>query len=316
MEMVRRFSEVAFARMTSVAAVAACPEVGSLGACAQPYPPQLDQRMRDLCGVHAAQMVEEFFFLVARFLEFSPGPLLASPLLAGVIQCGSAGLQVDHRGVHSGITACFHHLVASGQTSPEHAGAVVAALSAHGTSLVGAIVGCLASDRMTYGLDKSRSNPASVLWQISRLQPGGPTVLSQLLVAALASVPTEASSLLFASRHSHPPLSPGWCCPGVFGGRPRGVAAGARAVHRRDGRRGLLQRRAGVRRQLSPKRPPVHAPRKVHAIMASAWPRECGARWRWARRFCDWRPAACDLRALRYRGHARGCGSGPGNRSA
>jgi hypothetical protein len=119
--------------------------------------------------------------------------------------------QVDHRGVHSGITACFHHLIAAGQT-PEHSAAVAAALSAHGAALVGAIVGCLASDRTTYGLDKSRSNPASVLWQISKLAPCGPAILSQLLGAALASVPAEVSRWITADRrdrtkvHRQPPL--------------------------------------------------------------------------------------------------------------
>ena len=40
------------------------------------------------------EMVEEYFFLVSRFLEYCPSQLLPSSLLGSIIQCGSVGLQV------------------------------------------------------------------------------------------------------------------------------------------------------------------------------------------------------------------------------
>jgi hypothetical protein len=40
------------------------------------------------------ELVEEFFFLLSRFLEYCPALLLASPLMGGVLQCGVVGLQV------------------------------------------------------------------------------------------------------------------------------------------------------------------------------------------------------------------------------
>ena len=107
MEMLTRFSEGVFARLADLAAFSARTEVttptrGPRAATASPV----------TRGTSAAfQMVEEFFFLVARFLEYSPSRLLASgPVMAGVVQCGAAGLGVDNRSVHSGIISCFHHL--------------------------------------------------------------------------------------------------------------------------------------------------------------------------------------------------------------
>ena len=42
-------------------------------------------------------MVEEYFYLVARFISYCPDPLLQSPMLASVLQCGVIGLRLEHR---------------------------------------------------------------------------------------------------------------------------------------------------------------------------------------------------------------------------
>jgi hypothetical protein len=156
------------------------------------------------------EMVEEYFFLVARFLEYCPALLLSNPngLLAQVVQCGVVGLQVDHQQAHAGVTSCFYHLVRAGTHAPRgasaghggagpphaNAAAVVALLSSVGGLLVGGLVQGLASERPCYGLEKDKSNPAAVLWQVAQLPPSGPQILSQLLAHALASVPLEVFS--------------------------------------------------------------------------------------------------------------------------
>jgi hypothetical protein len=50
---------------------------------------------------------------------------------------------------------------------------------------VGGIIECLSSDRPAYGLEKAKSSPAAVLWQIGGVGPTGPQMLSHLLVEAL-----------------------------------------------------------------------------------------------------------------------------------
>ena len=52
-------------------------------------------RLTDLAAFTGdPELVEEYFYLIARGLEYCPGPLLASPLLTNVVQCGVVGLQV------------------------------------------------------------------------------------------------------------------------------------------------------------------------------------------------------------------------------
>ena len=65
LNMVQRFSEIVFNRLVTLDAFS-------------------DQ----------SEMVEEYFFLVSRFLEYCPSQLLPSSLLGSIIQCGSVGLQV------------------------------------------------------------------------------------------------------------------------------------------------------------------------------------------------------------------------------
>jgi len=176
LQMLTSMSEAAFARLQSLEAFTAQPD-----------------------------MVEEYFFLVSRFLEYCPSLLLTSPLIAQVVQCGMVGLQIDHRAAHAGVSSCLYHLICAGTKPlksaprgsaplPEHTAAVIELLRSVGGVMVGGIISGLASERPVYGLEKEKSNPAAVLWQIAHLQPNGPQILSQLLGNALTAVPTAVFS--------------------------------------------------------------------------------------------------------------------------
>jgi len=177
LQMLTNLSEAAFSRLPSLEAFTAQPD-----------------------------MVEEYFFLVSRFLEYCPSLLLASPLISQVVQCGMVGLQIDHRAAYAGVSSCFYHLISAGTKPlksapsgssgplPEHTAAVVELLGSVGGLMVGGIISGLASERPAYGLEKEKSNPAAVLWQIAQLRPNGPQILSQLLGNALTEVPTTVFS--------------------------------------------------------------------------------------------------------------------------
>jgi len=140
LDMFTRFSEAVFSQLSSLDAFTAKP-----------------------------QLVEEYFYLVSRFLQHCPTSLLASPLLGAVLQCAVVGLEVDHREAHSGVVSTFYHTVAAGVESGRKAPAVASVLAQWGSLVVGGLLGCLSSEHAAYGLDKAKSNPGSVLWQISLL---------------------------------------------------------------------------------------------------------------------------------------------------
>ena len=84
MNMIQRFSDIAFSRLTNLAAFTSQPD-----------------------------MVEEYFFLISRFLDYCPSQLLQSTLLGSVIQCGAAGLQVGRLCSADGFPAWFLFVNAS-----------------------------------------------------------------------------------------------------------------------------------------------------------------------------------------------------------
>jgi transportin-3 len=48
-------------------------------------------------------LVEEYFYLASRFLDYCPGSLLSSPLLGHILQSASTGLRVEHREALRGV---------------------------------------------------------------------------------------------------------------------------------------------------------------------------------------------------------------------
>merc|ERR1712216_218184 len=48
-------------------------------------------------------LVEEYFYLASRFLDYCPGSPLSSPLLGHILQSASTGLRVEHREALRGV---------------------------------------------------------------------------------------------------------------------------------------------------------------------------------------------------------------------
>ncbi|CAN0568707.1 unnamed protein product, partial [Ectocarpus sp. 12 AP-2014] len=61
-------------------------------------------------------VVEEFFYLVGRFVDYCPDPLVASPLLSSLVRCGMVGLQLHHREAQRGVLHCLEQIVGLAMT--------------------------------------------------------------------------------------------------------------------------------------------------------------------------------------------------------
>lgn len=125
--------------------------------------------------------VEEFFFLAQRGVTFAPSPLLESPLLASIFQCGLAGMHVEHREARQGILAFFEEVVgaavedgAKDETERQRKAArrpAVEALLAPpqtGPTLVTLIVRALVGDLPSTAVDEGHGTLAGVLWKLNR----------------------------------------------------------------------------------------------------------------------------------------------------
>ncbi|CAM9622957.1 unnamed protein product [Discosporangium mesarthrocarpum] len=144
-------------------------------------------------------MVEEYFYLVGRFVSYCPEPLLASPLLGDSIRCGVVGLQLHHREAHRGVLTCFEEVVGLGVSSAgkdnssvaQYKPAVEQVLGEHGPALVRGLVGCCVGELPSYSLDAGRGSVAGVIWILYQLSP---VWLQEWLVASLKEVDTNIAS--------------------------------------------------------------------------------------------------------------------------
>ena len=75
--------------------------------------PTRTHRLTASCSWYALQLianpdvVEEFFYLVARYVMACPEPLVETTLLESVVPVGLLGLQLQHREAHRGILHCL-----------------------------------------------------------------------------------------------------------------------------------------------------------------------------------------------------------------
>lgn len=59
-------------------------------------------------------VVEEFFYLTGRVMSYCPGPLVKSPLLNSLLQCGSVGMHVAHKNANKGTLNFLEQTVSYG----------------------------------------------------------------------------------------------------------------------------------------------------------------------------------------------------------
>lgn len=136
-------------------------------------------------------MVEEYFYLVGRYLKNCPALLLVDPLLDSVVKLSIVGLRLQHREAHRGVLAFLDEFVGVGTNSAEPAYKVPieGLLRENGAAIVRGLIGCIVGELPSYALDdRNQGTPcvASVLWKLSLLCVNW---LREWITAALMDVP-------------------------------------------------------------------------------------------------------------------------------
>ncbi|CAB1115460.1 unnamed protein product [Ectocarpus sp. CCAP 1310/34] len=145
-------------------------------------------------------VVEEFFYLVGRFVDYCPDPLVTSPLLSSLVRCGMVGLQLHHREAQRGVLHCLEEVVGlamtegpTGKANPraqQFIPTVEQVLREHGPGLVHELVMCCVGEQPSYSVDGDGGSVAGLMWRISRLCPAW---LQEWLQQALGALPTKVA---------------------------------------------------------------------------------------------------------------------------
>ncbi|CAM9364111.1 unnamed protein product, partial [Hapterophycus canaliculatus] len=145
-------------------------------------------------------VVEEFFYLIGRFINYCPDPLVSSPLLSSVVRCGMVGLQLQHREAQRGVLHCLEEVVGlampeaptgkANPRAPQFMPTVEQVLRDHGQGLVQELVKCCVGELPSYSIDGEAGSVAGLLWRISRLCPAW---LQEWLQQALGALPTKVA---------------------------------------------------------------------------------------------------------------------------
>ena len=191
-------------------------------------------------------LVEEFFYLVARFIGYDcRTPLLSvrfvtrtfdsatpetytdiasyiqsPPLLSSILQCGVIGLRLEHREAHQGVLHCFEKVIDAGLDAPgtftpqlaeqrELVRSVILQPTV-GSAIVEGILRSLSGELPAYALDENHGSLTGVLWKLYLLSPAQ---LTEWAAAALGSISVEVASIpekegLMRLIASEPPQGP------------------------------------------------------------------------------------------------------------
>lgn len=157
-------------------------------------------------------VVEEFFYLASRFLDYCPDTLVGNAdLLANILRCGVVGLALEHREAQRGVLHCFERTVVVALAAWQHANAPAAAQDdgrrvddhrAHrlrqllvdrglGREIADGVLKSLTGNLPAYALDEGRGSLVGVLW---RLRLFCPTELPVWCAASLHHVPDRFAS--------------------------------------------------------------------------------------------------------------------------
>ena len=126
-------------------------------------------------------VVEEYFFLVAKALQYCPGPFVQAPAeAAAVIQAGLSGLALHHREAQKGILLFFERFVQlvtfwqqqAGQQADANAAVLGSAaqqlVEQHAPAVATAVFSLLSGDMPAYALDESNGCISDVLWCLQK----------------------------------------------------------------------------------------------------------------------------------------------------
>lgn len=117
-------------------------------------------------------LVEEYFYLVARVIQIFPIQFISSVDCNTVIQAGIVGLQLRHREAQKGILLFFERLIGMYEALAEYPNYQTnanALLAQHIPSIIYAIFSSLAGITPVFSLDENYGSVTDVLWNLKLL---------------------------------------------------------------------------------------------------------------------------------------------------
>eukprot|EP00607_Mallomonas_marina_P008849 CAMPEP_0182423906 /NCGR_PEP_ID=MMETSP1167-20130531/9990_1 /TAXON_ID=2988 /ORGANISM="Mallomonas Sp, Strain CCMP3275" /LENGTH=682 /DNA_ID=CAMNT_0024603253 /DNA_START=1101 /DNA_END=3149 /DNA_ORIENTATION=+ len=135
-------------------------------------------------------VVEEYFYLLARVLQTVPEPLVTSPQARVLVQAGITGLRLNQREAQKGILFFFERVVSLPTEMQSHQAvqtAVNALLSEYAQPLVFALFYCLSGCLPAYAVDENQGSIGDVLWGLKTLTPEG---LGNCITQILPTLPS------------------------------------------------------------------------------------------------------------------------------
>ena len=120
---------------------------------------------------NSPDVVEEYFHLLARYLEHCPRKLVESPQLTHLVGAGLMGLQMQHKDATKGILHFFERLIGVGAADPAMCSAVdgiVAQL--FGKELTRILLKSIFGEMPTYSLFESAGSLTDVFWRLKARQ--------------------------------------------------------------------------------------------------------------------------------------------------
>ena len=149
-------------------------------------------------------VVEEYFYLIGRFMTYCPEPLVVSPLFRTIIQWAVVGLHIRHREANKGTLNFLENTVSFGLSiaqSTVHASdackaAFHQAIIVEGPAVVHNLAHALLGDLPTYSLDQGSGSVAGVLWKLNSLCPD---LVRQWMGTVIAQAPEGAKNDLMGT---------------------------------------------------------------------------------------------------------------------
>lgn len=154
-------------------------------------------------------VVEEFFFMAGRMVNYCPTPLVQSSLLNSLLQCAALGMKLYHRDANRGTmnfvenTVSYSLKLRSSTSLDANEQANIAALEqailAEGQPLVINLAQSLLGDLPAYRLDSGSGSIAGVLFYLNQLCP---ELLMQWIQPPLLPAPEHAKSAFLVTLHN------------------------------------------------------------------------------------------------------------------
>lgn len=154
-------------------------------------------------------VVEEFFFMIGRMVNYCPSPLVQSSLLNSLLQCAAIGMKLHHRDANRGTlnflenTVSYSLKLRSSTALDANEQANIAALEqailAEGQPLVINLAQALLGDLPAYRLDSGSGSIAGVLFHLNQLCP---ELLMQWIQPPLMVAPEHAKSAFLATLYN------------------------------------------------------------------------------------------------------------------